>query len=92
MLRLAPALAIGVLLAPVACGVLATLLPALGGSGADSTVTVSEFDPGFRVEDRDVGVGTHLDASLPRHVGNSSLQAAGRLDGDLRWQEETAPA
>ena len=30
MLRLAPALAIGVLLAPVACGVLATLLPALG--------------------------------------------------------------
>ncbi len=30
MLRLAPALAIGVLLAPVACGVLATLLPAFG--------------------------------------------------------------
>jgi len=30
MLRLAPALAIGVLLAPVVCGVLATLLPAFG--------------------------------------------------------------
>lgn len=45
MLRLAPALAIGVLLAPVACGVLATLLPAFGylpALGGDA-FTLSHF-------------------------------------------------